>query len=72
MYPRKVAENIPQEVFRAPGMGFLQHRMTRPLQRLVRFGRWDELLQKFAEAERRGFWTPRSNSAHGLLQEAAG
>jgi cobaltochelatase CobN len=31
-----------------------------------RYG-WDELLAKFAEAQRRGFWTPRSNSAHALL-----
>jgi cobaltochelatase CobN len=35
-----------------------------------RFG-WDELLAKFAEAERRGFWTPRSNSAHALLEGKA-
>jgi cobaltochelatase CobN len=28
---------------------------------------WDELLAKFAEARRRGFWTPRSNSAHAWL-----
>jgi cobaltochelatase CobN len=31
-----------------------------------RYG-WDELLAKFREAQRRGFWTPRSNSAHALL-----
>ena len=30
---------------------------------------WDELLAKFDEARRRGFWTPRSNAAHALLDE---
>ncbi len=31
---------------------------------------WDELLAKFAEARERGFWTPRSNSAHAWLEAA--
>jgi cobalamin biosynthesis Mg chelatase CobN len=30
---------------------------------------YDELIAKFEEARRRGFWTPRSNSAYALLQE---
>jgi cobaltochelatase CobN len=29
---------------------------------------YDELIAKFAEAQRRGFWTPRSNSAYALLE----
>ena len=33
-----------------------------------RFG-YDELIGKFDDAIRRGFWTPRSNSAHALLDE---
>ena len=33
-----------------------------------RYG-WDELLAKFRDAQRRGFWTPRSNSAYALLEE---
>jgi cobaltochelatase CobN len=33
-----------------------------------RYG-WDELLANFREAQRRGFWTPRSNSAYALLEE---
>ena len=31
---------------------------------------YQELLQRFAEAQRRGFWTPRSNSAYAYLEEA--
>ncbi|HEX8272477.1 MAG TPA: hypothetical protein VF615_07465 [Longimicrobiaceae bacterium] len=41
----KVAEGIPEEALRAPGMEFLQHRMTRTLQLQVRFGRWDDVLR---------------------------
>lgn len=33
-----------------------------------RFG-YDELIEKFNEARRRGFWTPRSNSAYAWLEE---
>ncbi|WP_423069448.1 cobaltochelatase subunit CobN [Devosia sp. CN2-171] len=33
-----------------------------------RFG-YDELIQKFNEARRRGFWTPRSNSAFAYLED---
>ncbi|MGV3651094.1 MAG: cobaltochelatase subunit CobN [Devosia sp.] len=31
---------------------------------------YHELLQRFDEARRRGFWTPRSNSAYAYLEEA--
>jgi tetratricopeptide (TPR) repeat protein len=48
---RKVAAGIPQEALRAPGMEFLQHRMTRPLQLLVRFERWDDVLREPAPPE---------------------
>ncbi|SCZ67605.1 tetratricopeptide repeat protein [Thiohalomonas denitrificans] len=41
---RKVADLIPPEMYGTPGMDFLQHWSTRPLQMLVRFGRWDEIL----------------------------
>jgi cobaltochelatase CobN len=34
-----------------------------------RFG-YDELIAKFNEARRRGFWAPRSNSAHAFLEES--
>jgi len=34
-----------------------------------RFG-YDELIDKFNEARRRGLWTPRSNSAYAWLEEA--
>ncbi|HEY8595006.1 MAG TPA: cobaltochelatase subunit CobN [Devosiaceae bacterium] len=34
-----------------------------------RFG-YDELIAKFNDAMRRGFWTPRSNSAHAWLERA--
>jgi tetratricopeptide (TPR) repeat protein len=42
------AENVtrllPEELFGAPGMDFLQHWSVRPLQMRIRFGRWDEIL----------------------------
>lgn len=41
---RKIAELVPEPMLREPGMTFLQHHMTRHLQMLVRFQRWDELL----------------------------
>lgn len=31
---------------------------------------YDELIEKFREARERGFWIPRSNSAHATLSEA--
>lgn len=40
----KVAELVPDEMIRAPGMSFLQHWSTRHLQIRVRFGLWDEIL----------------------------
>ncbi|ACO78288.1 Tetratricopeptide repeat (TPR) protein [Azotobacter vinelandii CA] len=42
---RKMAELVPQAMLREPGMTFLQHHQTRRLQMLVRFDRWDEILQ---------------------------
>ncbi len=47
----RVAGGIPREMLRAPGMEFLQHRMTRPLQLLVRFGRWDAVMRAPAPPE---------------------
>ena len=35
-----------------------------------RFG-YDELIDKFREARRRGYWTPRSNAAAFFLEDAA-
>ncbi len=39
-----VAGLIPEEMFGAPGMDFLQHWSMRPLLFRVRFARWDEIL----------------------------
>lgn len=47
----RVAGGIPEEALRAPGMEFLQHRVTRPLQLRVRFGRWDDVLRAPAPPE---------------------
>ena len=48
---------------------FVEDAATREfIQKNNRYG-WDELLAKFREAQRRGFWTPRSNSAYALLEE---
>jgi tetratricopeptide (TPR) repeat protein len=48
---RKVADLIPREMYGTPGMDFLQHWSCRPLQMLVRFGRWDEILAAAPPAE---------------------
>ncbi|MDX1380206.1 MAG: tetratricopeptide repeat protein [Xanthomonadales bacterium] len=40
----KVAALLPQDLFGAPGMDFLQHWSVRPLFYRVRFERWDEIL----------------------------
>lgn len=40
----KVASLLPQDLFGAPGMDFLQHWSVRPLFFKVRFERWDEIL----------------------------
>ncbi|MDX1646500.1 MAG: hypothetical protein R3304_05100 [Longimicrobiales bacterium] len=53
----KVATLLPEELFGAPGMDFLQHWSVRPLLFQVRFGRWDEILDTPA---------PPSERAHSL------
>jgi tetratricopeptide (TPR) repeat protein len=56
----KVRALIPEEMHGTPGMDFLQHWSTRPLQVRVRFARWDELLAAPAppasRAHARGLW----------------
>jgi tetratricopeptide (TPR) repeat protein len=42
---------VPREMLGAPGMEFTQHRLTRQLQVLARFGMWDEILAAPAPAE---------------------
>ncbi|MDC9823185.1 cobaltochelatase subunit CobN [Devosia sp. ZB163] len=47
---------------------FVEDDATRAfIQQNNRYG-YDELIAKFDEARRRGFWTPRSNSAYGFLE----
>ncbi len=41
---RRVQDVIPAEMLSEPGFTFAQHYATRPLQLLVRFGRWDDIL----------------------------
>ncbi|MGH7577305.1 MAG: tetratricopeptide repeat protein [Longimicrobiales bacterium] len=74
----KVASLIPEELLRAPGMGFLQHWLGRPLQVRVRFGLWDEILEAPAPpadlAHSRAFWhyaRGRAFSARGDAGAAA-
>lgn len=42
---RKVTTLLPEEMFGAYGMDFLQHWLVRPLQMHVRFAHWEEILQ---------------------------
>jgi tetratricopeptide (TPR) repeat protein len=57
---RKMSEVVPEEMHRAPGMTFVQHFLTRPLQVYVRFGLWEEILRTAEPAEdlhhARGMW----------------
>lgn len=57
---RKMTGVVPEEMHRAPGMTFVQHFLTRPLQVYVRFGLWEELLRAAEPAEdlhhARGMW----------------
>jgi tetratricopeptide (TPR) repeat protein len=73
----RLASLIPREMLPAPGMTFLQHYLTRPLQMRVRFGRWDEILETPAPSEEhphaRGMWhyaRGRALAATGRVDEA--
>jgi tetratricopeptide (TPR) repeat protein len=74
---QKVAELIPNEMYGAPGMDFLQHWSSRPLQMQVRFGRWDDILATPAPPESRphglALWhyaQGRALAAHGEVAAA--
>ncbi|NIP78100.1 MAG: hypothetical protein GWM90_02390, partial [Gemmatimonadetes bacterium] len=49
----RVATLIPEEMFGAPGMDFLQHWAARPLLVRTRFARWAEILDTPAPPETR-------------------
>jgi tetratricopeptide (TPR) repeat protein len=48
---RAIVPLVPEPMLGAPGMEFTQHRLTRSLQVLARFGMWDEILAAPAPAE---------------------
>lgn len=50
---QKVAGLLPEELFGAPGMDFLQHWSVRPLLFQVRFGMWEDILDREAPPEER-------------------
>lgn len=67
----------PRELLKQPGMTFLQHHLTRPLQMKVRFARWQEILEAPAPAEDLGhayaMWQyarGRALIARGSIKEA--
>ena len=73
----KVTTLIPDEMHGTPGMDFLQHWSTRPLQVRVRFARWGELLATPAppasRSHARGLWhyaRGRALAATGNLRGA--
>jgi tetratricopeptide (TPR) repeat protein len=73
----ELATVVPREMLGAPGMAFLQHHITRPLQLRVRFGRWDEILSSPAPPEdlphARAMWhyaRGRALAAKGRVKEA--
>lgn len=69
---QKIAALVPQPMLREPGMTFLQQHQTRQLQMLVRFGRWDEILEVSAPPpdlpHARALW----HYAHGRALAARG
>ena len=74
----RMASLIPAGLMDSPGMMFLQHYVTRPLQIRIRFGLWDEILAAPEPAEEhahaRGMWhyaRGRALVAVGRLSEAA-
>jgi tetratricopeptide (TPR) repeat protein len=69
---RKVESLIPEEMLRAPDMGFLQHYWTGPLRLLVRFGHWDEILKASAPPEDLPYARAMWHYAHGVAQAAKG
>jgi tetratricopeptide (TPR) repeat protein len=69
---RKVESLIPEEMLRAPEMGFLQHYWTGPLRLLVRFGHWDEILKASPPPEDLPYARAMWHYAHGVAQAAKG
>ncbi|NND43833.1 MAG: hypothetical protein HKN58_00820 [Xanthomonadales bacterium] len=70
-----VSQLLPQELFGAAGMDFLQHWSVRPLLVRIRFSRWDELLETPAPAENlphaRAMWHYARGRAYAARQDAA-
>lgn len=68
----KLASLAPDEVLHVPGMSFVQHHRTRPLQFRVRFAQWPEILRTPAPPEElphaRAMW----HYAHGRALAATG
>jgi tetratricopeptide (TPR) repeat protein len=72
----KVSTLIPEEMFGAPGMDFLQHWTIRPLLVRIRFARWDELLDVPAPPESqphaRAIWHYARGRALAATGDASG
>lgn len=72
----KVSTLLPDEMFGAPGMDFLQHWSIRPLLVRIRFARWEELLEQPAPPESRphalGVWHYARGRALAATGDAAG
>ncbi|MDF0645982.1 MAG: hypothetical protein P0111_18290 [Nitrospira sp.] len=73
----KMRAIAPPDLLRAPGMTFLQHHDTRHLQMLVRFARWQDILEAPAPGEdlayARAMWQyarGRALTATGKIKEA--
>ena len=74
----KLAELVPAEMLGQPGMGFLQHWVTRRYQMAIRYGRWNYILeQPMPDASHRhtlAMWhyaRGRALAATGKVEEAA-
>lgn len=74
---KSVTELLPEELFGAEGMDFLQHWSVRPLQIAIRFSRWDDVLatpeprESFPHA--RAIWhyaRGRAHAARGDVEAA--
>ena len=69
---RRTADNVNVELMRGPGMEALQHYLVTPLYALVRFGRWEEILDEPAPPADLAYPTGVWHYARGLAHVAAG
>ena len=67
-----MASQVPPEMVGTPGMGFLQNQLARPLQVMVRFGAWDDVMAAPEPAARAPYTRALWHYARGRALAARG